>query len=113
MQRAKEAEATITSNLSRHTSDYENPHHVTKAQVGLDNVDNTSDINKPISTATQNALNLKADANKYLPLTGGTLTGDLTSPKYVKTGGTSEQILLADGTVATPISSDTLNLILT
>lgn len=111
--RAKEAEATITSNLSKHTSDYENPHHVTKAQVGLDNVDNTSDINKPISTATQNALNLKADANKYLPLTGGTLTGDLTSPKYVKTGGTNEQILLADGTVATPISSDTLNLILT
>ena len=113
IQRAKEAEATITSNLSRHTSDYENPHHVTKAQVGLDNVDNTSDINKPISTATQNALNLKADANKYLPLTGGTLTGDLISPKYVKTGGTNEQILLADGTVATPISSDTLNLILT
>ena len=111
--RAKEAEATITSNLSKHTSNYENPHKVTKAQVGLDNVDNTSDINKPISTATQNALNLKADANKYLPLTGGTLTGDLTSPKYVKTGGTNEQILLADGTVATPISSDTLNLILT
>lgn len=113
IQRAKEAEATITTNLSKHTSDYENPHHVTKTQVGLDNVDNTSDINKPISTATQNALNLKADANKYLPLTGGTLTGDLTSPKYVKTGGTNEQILLADGTVATPISSDTLNLILT
>lgn len=113
IKRAKEAEATITSNLSRHTSDYENPHHVTKTQIGLDNVDNTSDINKPISTATQNALNLKADANKYLPLTGGTLTGDLTSPKYVKTGGTNEQILLADGTVATPISSDTLNLILT
>ena len=113
IQRAKEAEATITSNLSRHTSDYENPHHVTKAQVGLDNVDNTADINKPISTATQNALNLKADANKYLPLTGGTLTGDLTSPKYVKIGGTNEQILLADGTVATPISADTLNLILT
>lgn len=113
IQRAKEAEMIITSNLSRHTSDYENPHHVTKTQVGLDNVDNTSDINKPISIATQNALNLKADANKYLPLTGGTLTGDLISPKYIKTGGTNEQILLADGTVATPISSDTLNLILT
>ena len=113
IQRAKQAEATITSNLSKHTSNYENPHKVTKAQVGLDNVDNTSDINKPISTATQNALNLKADANKYLRLTGGTLTGDLTSPKYIKTGGTSEQILLADGTVATPVSSDTLNLILT
>lgn len=32
---------------------------VTKADVGLGNVDNTSDLAKPISTATQNALNLK------------------------------------------------------
>ena len=113
IERAKNAENTITSNLSKHVSDYNNPHKVTKAQIGLDNVDNTSDANKPISTATQNALNLKADANKYLPLTGGTLTGDLTSPKYIKTGGTNEQILLADGTVATAISSETLDLILT
>ena len=32
-----------------------------KADVGLGNVDNTPDISKPISTATQNALNLKAN----------------------------------------------------
>jgi hypothetical protein len=30
-----------------------------KAAVGLSNVDNTSDLNKPISTATQTALNNK------------------------------------------------------
>lgn len=35
----------------------------TKSDVGLGNVDNTSDLNKPISTATQNALNLKANAS--------------------------------------------------
>lgn len=34
---------------------------VTAAMVGLGNVDNTSDANKPVSTATQTALNLKAD----------------------------------------------------
>lgn len=34
-----------------------------KSDIGLTNVDNTSDANKPISTATQNALNLKADAS--------------------------------------------------
>jgi prefoldin subunit 5 len=34
---------------------------VTKTHVGLSNVDNTSDINKPISTATQTALNAKAN----------------------------------------------------
>ena len=32
-----------------------------KADVGLSNVDNTSDLNKPISTATQSALNTKLD----------------------------------------------------
>ena len=32
---------------------------ITKTMVGLGNVDNTSDLNKPISTATQTALNLK------------------------------------------------------
>ncbi len=34
-----------------------------KADVGLGNVDDTSDVNKPVSTATQTALNLKADAS--------------------------------------------------
>lgn len=38
-----------------------NPHNTTKAQVGLGNVDNTADTNKPVSTATQAALNTKAD----------------------------------------------------
>jgi hypothetical protein len=35
---------------------------ITKAMVGLANVDNTSDLDKPISTATQSALDLKANA---------------------------------------------------
>ena len=34
---------------------------ITKSMVGLSNVDNTSDANKPVSTATQTALNLKQD----------------------------------------------------
>lgn len=38
-----------------------NPHGTTKADVGLGNVDNTSDLNKPISNATQKALDGKAD----------------------------------------------------
>lgn len=41
---------------------------VTKAQVGLGNADNTSDANKPISTAAQTALNAKADLiNGFVP----------------------------------------------
>lgn len=38
-----------------------NPHSVTKSNVGLGNVDNTSDANKPVSTAQQTALNSKID----------------------------------------------------
>lgn len=33
---------------------------ITKTDLGLENLDNTADVNKPISTATQTALNLKA-----------------------------------------------------
>ena len=37
---------------------------LTKTDVGLSNVDNTSDKNKPVSTAQQTALNAKADRKK-------------------------------------------------
>lgn len=47
--------------INNHIANKSNPHSVTKSQVGLSNVDNTSDANKPISTATQNALNNKLD----------------------------------------------------
>jgi hypothetical protein len=39
----------------------DNPHAVNKSQLGLGSVDNTSDANKPISTATQTALDAKVD----------------------------------------------------
>jgi len=47
------------SDLTSHTGNTNNPHNVTKTQVGLENVDNTSDLDKPISTATQTALDTK------------------------------------------------------
>jgi hypothetical protein len=34
---------------------------ITKSMVGLENVDNTNDLDKPVSTATQNVLNSKAN----------------------------------------------------
>ncbi|KAB2733638.1 hypothetical protein [Brucella intermedia] len=42
-----------------------------KAAVGLGNVDNTSDVNKPVSTAMQTALNAKANLNGGAVFTGG------------------------------------------
>lgn len=54
----------VQTNLETHINNKSNPHEVTKEQVGLSNVDNTSDANKPISTATQNALNGKFSATE-------------------------------------------------
>lgn len=59
----------IEYDLTTHINDKNNPHEVTKAQVGLGNCDNTSDLDKPISTATQTALDGKVND------TGDTLTG--------------------------------------
>lgn len=39
---------------------------LTKSDVGLGNVDNTSDLNKPVSTATQTALDGKVDNSRVL-----------------------------------------------
>ena len=47
------------SSLEAHESNLNNPHAVTKEQIGLGKVDNTSDLEKPISYAVQEALDKK------------------------------------------------------
>lgn len=62
--------------VNNHTTDTNNPHSVTKEQVGLANVDNTADLDKPISYATQAALDEKADVehvHSAHDITSGTL----------------------------------------
>ena len=54
----------VQDKLDIHVSAKDNPHQVTKAQVGLGNVDNTADIDKPISKAMESALLEKADKTK-------------------------------------------------
>lgn len=51
----------VQTNLDTHIADLDNPHETTKEQVGLGLADNTSDMNKPISTAQQAALNTKVN----------------------------------------------------
>ena len=43
----------VNSDVDLHLADLENPHEVTKAQVGLSEVDNTSDANKNVLSATK------------------------------------------------------------
>lgn len=47
--------------IAAHKADTNNPHNVTKAQVGLGNVNNTSDEDKPVSTAQATAINAVQD----------------------------------------------------
>ena len=46
--------------VDTHNADTDNPHEITKNTLGLGNVDNTSDKDKPISDAVAAALQLKA-----------------------------------------------------
>jgi hypothetical protein len=104
-------QAQITANLSTltsHTSDTSNPHATTKAQVGLGNADNTSDANKPVSTATQTALNAKENT-----ITAGTTSeyyrGDKTFQTLDKTAVGLGNVANVDTTVASNIASGILS----
>jgi len=86
-----------------------------KNAVGLGNVDNTSDLNKPISTATQTALNAKQDSLGFTPENvankdnGSLSTSTTTYPTsgavktYVDTGLAGKQ---ATGNYITALTGD-------
>lgn len=65
--------------FTAHTGNTSNPHNVTKEQVGLGNVDNTPDANKPVSTAQQAAINA-VDNKTAVYTTVPTLSADYTIP---------------------------------
>jgi hypothetical protein len=73
---------------------------ITKTMVGLGSVDNTSDAAKPVSTATQAALDLKA------PLASPTFSGITTATGYKIPNGTSFQYLMANGSVSAASATD-------
>lgn len=73
------------------------PTGIVKGDVGLGNVDNTSDVNKPISTATQTALDLKEDD---LPIStrGDILVRDASNITARLPVGAVDTVLSSDGT---------------
>ena len=73
------------------------PTGITKSDVGLANVDNTTDAGKPISTATQTALDLKA------PLAAPAFTGTATAVNLTLSGD-----LIVNGTTTT-LNSTTMS----
>jgi hypothetical protein len=65
------------------------PTGITKSDVGLANVDNTTDANKPVSTATQTALDLKlasaTAATTYETITNVALKAPINNPTFTGT----------------------------
>ena len=66
----------LQTKLKSHVDSTSNPHKLTKSQIGLGNVNNTSDLNKPISNAVKNELDI---INKSL--------GKVTTPSYTDNTG--------------------------
>jgi hypothetical protein len=64
------------------------PTGITKSDVGLANLDNTSDANKPVSTATQTALDAKA------PLASPTFTGTVSASTVSVSGNLVSHITI-------------------
>lgn len=76
---------------------------ITKTDVGLSNVDNTSDINKPISNVTQTALNNKQDVlvsgTNIKSINGTSLLGS----GNVVIGGSGEQVNVVNSIISIPV----------
>ena len=97
------ATASIISDLLSHTSNISNPHAVTKSQVGLGDVDNTSDLNKPLSTAAVAEFATKQDtliAGNNITIVGNTISS---------TGGGSGQTTVYKSiTIENPTASENM-----
>ena len=79
---------SVKDSLDEHIADKANPHQVTKEQVGLGNVDNTADIDKPVSDAVSSAII--------------TATTDMATKTYVNS---------KDGDLTTLTTTDKTNLV--
>lgn len=107
----QDAAETLREDYDAHAANLENPHSVTKAQVGLGSVDNTSDADKPVSTAQQAALDLKADKTAVILKGAGTeytpeADGDPVNKKYADTkAGKTEVIRKGAGEEYTPTAA--------
>lgn len=95
---------TVESNLDAHVTNRSNPHSVTKSQVGLGNVDNTSDANKSVKYATS--------AGSTTTATKATQdsAGQQINTTYIKSLSVSGKVITyakGDGTTGTITTQDT------
>jgi hypothetical protein len=96
---AAEDEILTQADLLAHTTDYANPHQVTKDQVGLDQVDNTSDMDKPVSTLQAAAI-ANAVLSTQIWLSSVLQVADLPDPSTLDPNSTYLCRVLADPVAA-------------
>ena len=91
------------ANIQAHIGSSSNPHGVTKSQVGLGNVDNTSDMDKPISTATALAIAGILTSGVGGEAASGNIVLTASSPamQHVAPTGWGQSVTLPDATTCT------------
>ena len=105
---------TTTTAFNNHVNNKSNPHEVSKTQVGLGNVDNTSDKNKPVSTAQKTAIDstghtLKVANNKIQLLdANGTMLSQVDLPEggkidTISVNGVNQPITNKNVNIVTPV----------
>lgn len=73
--------------INEHIDNKDNPHGVTAAQVGLGNVDNTADADKPVSSATREAIDAEITRAKEAESTNATaISTEVTRAKNAESG---------------------------
>ena len=88
--------------------------NVTKSEVGLGNVDNTSDLNKPVSTATQNALDAKANKTHQhgnadiTDIDAGKIKSGVIDIERIPKGALERCIVVADDTARKALTTATV-----
>lgn len=99
-------------NIEAHKAETENPHGVTKSQVGLGNVDNTADADKPVSTAQQAALDAKANTDDLADVATSGDSDDLTEGATHLLMTKPERDLIAQGGAVAPALDDWSQLVI-
>ena len=95
---------TVESNLDAHVTNRSNPHSVTKSQVGLGNVDNTSDANKSVKYA------ISAGSTTTATKATQDSAGQQINTTYIKSLSVSGKVITyakGDGTTGTITTQDT------
>lgn len=105
--------------LTDHINDHSNPHQVTKSQVGLGNVDNTADANKPVSGPQLEFLNQRIDefstsinASNLVYSKGNVFgIGVMTSAEYYSNiDSLSNSVIFVDDNIVSEILYDTASI---